>query len=37
VHVSFVNPSSQRRGQVLSLLATGHYASGLTNKNGEPL
>lgn len=37
VHISFLNPGSTPRGQVLSLLATGHYASGLTDKNGVPL
>lgn len=36
VHISFCIPSVQPRGQVLSLLATGEYASGLTNKNGVP-
>lgn len=37
VHISFAILSGKPRGQVLSLLATGAYASGLTNKLGNPL
>jgi zinc D-Ala-D-Ala carboxypeptidase len=34
VHISFAIPGSVPRYQVLSLLETGHYAVGLTNKYG---
>lgn len=38
VHISFSSdPSVKNRGQVLSLLKTGGYASGLTNSEGIPL
>jgi|ERR1022692_4541704 hypothetical protein len=36
VHISFISPDSKPRNQVLSLLETGHYATGLTNKDGVP-
>jgi len=36
VHISFAIRSGSPRGQVLSLLASGHYASGLTDKTGTP-
>lgn len=36
VHISFCSPASVPRGQVLSLLATGEYATGLTDKEGKP-
>ena len=35
VHISFAVSSASNRGQVLSLLATGKYASGLTNRQGQ--
>lgn len=35
VHISFCSPDSVPRGEVLSLLATGRYASGLTDKTGR--
>ncbi len=35
VHISFKSPSSKNRKQVLSLLANGKYATGLTNKSGK--
>lgn len=34
VHISFALPNVQPRNQVLSLLATGGYAAGLTNNMG---
>lgn len=38
VHVSFsADPSRSNRKQVLSLLQSGHYASGLTTNQGVPL
>ena len=38
VHISFnANPSVPNRRQVLSLLQSGHYANGLTDKWGNPL
>lgn len=37
VHISFEIPNVAPRHQVLSLLATGHYASGLTDIHGNPL
>lgn len=38
VHISFsAVPSSPNRRQVLSLLSSGHYASGLTDSQGTPL
>lgn len=37
VHISFKNPSSANRGQVLSLLANKKYATGLTDKRGNVL
>lgn len=37
VHISFAILSGKPRGQVLSLLSSGHYAAGLTDKNGIPL
>lgn len=37
VHISFAITSVNPRGQVLSLLATGSYAAGLTDKQGIPL
>lgn len=36
IHISFCSPASVPRGQVLSLLATGEYATGLTDKEGKP-
>lgn len=36
-HISFAISSGKPKGQVLSLLATGGYASGLTDKKGNPL
>lgn len=35
VHISFKNPSSKNRKQVLSLLKNRKYATGLTNKLGK--
>lgn len=36
IHISWnSNPSGGQRGQVLSLLSSGGYATGLTNANGE--
>lgn len=37
VHISFAISSGKNRSQVLSLLATGGYATGLTDKLGNPL
>lgn len=38
IHTSFnSNPNSKPRGMVISLLATGGYAPGLTDKFGKPL
>jgi hypothetical protein len=37
VHISFKNPSSTNRNQVLSLLQNKQYASGLTDKLGNKL
>lgn len=38
VHVSWKSiPNAVQRGQVLSLLSTGGYANGLTDKSGKPL
>lgn len=37
VHISFGITSGTNRSQVLSLLATGSYAAGLTDKQGNPL
>lgn len=38
VHISWNStPGSVQRGQVLSLLSTGGYANGLTDKSGKPL
>jgi hypothetical protein len=37
VHISFAILSTKPRGQVLSLLATGAYSIGLTDKQGHPL
>ena len=38
VHISWNSiPSGEQRGQVLSLLETGKYALGLTDKKGNPL
>ena len=37
VHISFSILNSAPRGQVLSLLANGSYAVGLTDKQGKPL
>lgn len=40
VHVSFVapgNPNRRNRSQVLSLLKSGKYSSGLTDSSGKPL
>jgi zinc D-Ala-D-Ala carboxypeptidase len=38
VHISWNSiPSGEQRGQVLSLLETGKYATGLTDKKGNPL
>ncbi len=36
VHISFAIRTGEPRGQVLSLLNTGHYAVGLTDKYGKP-
>lgn len=36
VHVSFAILNGKARGQVLSLLSSGHYASGLTDVHGVP-
>lgn len=37
VHISFAISTGKPKGQVLSLLATGGFASGLTDKKGNPL
>lgn len=37
VHISFAISTGNNRNQVLSLLASGGYASGLTDKQGHPL
>ena len=37
VHISFKNPASANRNQVLSLLANKKYAPGLTDKKGNVL
>lgn len=38
VHISWsALPNAQQKGQVLSLLASGKYAIGLTDLNGKPL
>lgn len=37
VHISFAISTGKPRGEVLSLLATGHYSSGLTDKKGKVL
>lgn len=38
VHISWNSiPNGQQRGQVLSLLESGGYSQGLTNKQGTPL
>ena len=37
VHISFAISTGKPKAQVLSLLATGGYASGLTDKKGNPL
>lgn len=37
VHISFAISTGKPKGQVLSLLSTGGYASGLTDKKGNPL
>lgn len=38
IHISWSSdPTVKQRGQVLSLLSTGGYAAGLTDKNGVPL
>lgn len=37
VHISFAIAPRSNRNQVLSLLSTGGYANGLTNKNGVKL
>ena len=37
VHISFAIVSGQPRGQVLSLLSTGGYATGLTDNKGNNL
>lgn len=38
VHISFsANPTVQNRKMILSLLSSGHYATGLTDKEGVPL
>lgn len=38
VHVSFLSdPTVKPRGEVLSLLQSGGYATGLTDKQGKPL
>ena len=36
VHISFCSPTSIPRNQVLSLLDSGGYAHGLTDKQGQP-
>lgn len=36
VHISFAIRSGKPKGQVLSLLASGGYAPGLTDKHGKP-
>lgn len=36
IHISFCAPTCIPRGEVLSLLATGHYSKGLTDKEGKP-
>lgn len=37
VHISFSSPDDQPRGEVLSLLATGGYTYGITDKEGNKL
>lgn len=37
VHISFAILTRKPRGQVLSLLSTGGYAQGITDKSGKPL
>lgn len=37
VHISFAISSGKPRNQVLSLLANGHYANGLTDYEGNPV
>ena len=37
VHISFCSPNDVPRGEVLSSLATGGYALGLTDKQGNPV
>lgn len=37
VHISFAIASGANRNQVISLLSTGGYANGLTDKNGAKL
>jgi len=38
VHISWNStPNAQQRGEVLSLLSTGGYATGLTDKEGNPI
>jgi hypothetical protein len=37
VHISFAITSGKARGQVLSLLSSGGYATGITDKLGKPL
>lgn len=37
VHISFAISTSVPRGQVLSLLRSGGYSAGLTDKQGHPL
>lgn len=37
VHISFAISSGKPRNQVLSLLATGGYSTGLTDNKGSPL
>ena len=37
VHISFCSPSDTPRGEVLSLLATGGYTTGITDKEGNPI
>ena len=38
VHISWSSvPNAQQRGEVLSLLSTGGYASGLTDVSGNPI
>jgi hypothetical protein len=36
IHISFCPPVAVPRGEVLSLLTTGHYSKGLTDKEGKP-